>query len=367
MGLIKQSTGFADAKLYALLTAFCLTILTSCYQSEVIINSLRELNIKDNVKSIKETEYEAVDKIGQIEKGKEYFTKHYVFDENGNKTEESEYWHDELREKTLFYYGEQERLRETRRVFGLSQANIMDTEYHELNEVLNYDYRTNSDGKIFQSLVRAGSYEATRFGLLGDSTIYLYDSNGDLLERRAYKSKQTYYGNGEEVDVPDVYVSKYDKNGRLQISFSGSEVYQEVINEEYQKYLKKPRGKYILSSGFFGGAKLGSLIRFDTGMSHRHKYLYEDKLLLADILTFKNEGSKIGGQYYIRSDYNKFGDIISESTSTSDITVKTPIGYDPNKIITYSYAYDEHGNWVTKIKYSNGIVRSVFERIYKYY
>lgn len=249
-------------------------IMLSCNKSEVTNNSLSEMNLKGKVKSIKETEFEALDKIGQIEKGKEYLTKYYLFDEHGNKIEESKYWHGELREKHLFSYNEKHLLKETRKTFGISVADI-DSKLRELNEVHNYEYHFDESGKIVYSVIKPGSYEATRYGLIGDSTIYVYNKNSNLIEERDYSANKSYYSFNNLVTVGDVSVSKYDENGLLQIWFYGSEVYQEAIEDN------KPSEKKALITLGFEEPKLGSLIRFDTTMSKR--YLYKDKTLMCKI------------------------------------------------------------------------------------
>jgi hypothetical protein len=262
-------TSFNNA-LFSKTAILCALLAVGCDEQDNK-NSLAEMNLKSKVKSVRETEFEAIDKVGSVQKGKQSFTNFFLFDEAGNKMEQSKYWKDELREKELYFYDEQNYLAESRKVFGLSHVNIFDNKLGELNEVLLYKYYRDASGKILHRVIKPGSYESTRFGMYGDSSVYVYDEDGRLAEKRNYQSGKTYYGNGKEVTVTDVTAFLYNSDEKVERWISGTEVYKELPNPEYEAYLKKRTGKIELAFGFFG-AKLGKLIRFDTAMCHSYYF-----------------------------------------------------------------------------------------------
>lgn len=354
-----------------LLTIFCTTVLWSCDQFSVADNTLRKMNLKGSIKSFKETEYAAEDKIGQIVRGEARQIKYYVFNKNGNRTEASEYSaKGDLREKILFFYDDKQQLTENRKVFGLSRANIMDYKPRELNEVLLLEYHYDSTGKLDYRLTKDGSYEATQFTMYSDSMIYQYNTKGILFSTREYKAKQKYFGDGKEVVVEDVIAYTYNEDGLVLTWVNGSEVYEDksIAEEGYTNYLKKnpaaTRFDYLLRQAA-KQAERGNFIRFDTLISDR--YTYKNKLPSTLVTTYIGGGENPNERNYAHTVYNQYGDPITKSNSTSDITRPRPIGYDHNKIETYSYEYNEYNNWVTKIVYSNGIVENIFERTYEYY
>ena len=326
-------------------------------------NGLNEMNLQSKVKSIHETEFDVIDKVGQLEKGKESFTNYFLFDDAGNKIEESKYWKKELREKQIFKYDDENQMIESRRVFGLSHSNIFDNKIGELNEVLVYKYYRDASGRITHRVIKPGSYESTRFGVYGDSSIFIYNGNGKLIEKRNYQSGRRYYGNGKEVIVDNVSAYLYNEDTNLAQLIMGSEVYEELPNADEERYLKSNTGKIRLAPGFFG-AKLGKVIRFDTTSSH--SYFYEDERLKKDVLTFANEASEVGAKFYVERTYNDNGDMTEEKTSTPDVKAKTITGFDPNMSTTYEYKYDQNKNWIMKVVYRNGIPRTIYERSYVY-
>jgi hypothetical protein len=348
---------------FSLLVMPCTFLLIGC-KGNNHKNGLTDMNLKSKVKSVSETEFDAIDKVGIVEKGKESFTNYYLFDERGNKIEEAKYWKDELREKEIFRYDEENYLIESRRVFGLSHTHMFNTKSGQLNEVLLYKYYRDSSGKLTHSVIKPGSHESTRFGVFGDSSVYAYDEKERLIVKRNYQAGKQYYGNGKEVAVDHVTAYLYNQDEFVEKWFQGTEVYEELPNPEYEAYLKRRNGKPQLAFGFFG-AKLGKVIRFDTTMCHF--YYYKNRRLYKDVLTFANEASKVGAKFFVEKTYNEFGDVKEDKTWTPDVKAETITGYDPNTSTTFEYEYDQNNNWIKKVVYHNSIPRSIYERTYVYF
>lgn len=344
-----------------------LFIANSCTTDKIRNNSLHKYNLKGKVKSFKEIDFEAIDKIGKIEKGEAHSIKHIKFDKSGNKVEESTYSSNgELIEKNIFSYDEKYFLKETRRVYGYRHSNKVN-EYglpyrsnkpEEINDVHLYENHYNEDGRLLYNVIKPGSYEATLYSLFEDSSIYYYDKNSNLLEIKAYTTTEGYSLSNNEIRVKEVTVEKYE-DGLIQMRFNGTEIFE---------FTGDSKVKGLMELGFkpsTGKVKFEKPIRFDT--SYSEKYIYKNEMLFQKVNEFQiNEYTTAGDFFSIIIDYNEFGDELKESTIAKDVKSSKAFGYD-SRILTYSYEYDNHQNWVVKTKYINGIVKSIYERTYEYY
>ncbi len=182
-----------------------------------------EYNLKGKVKSFTEISYEAIDRFGKIELGDKRvdfeFILHnnaeYLFDNNGNKIEESLYFDDgSLRYKVIYKY---------------------DNNGNKIEENLYFD-DGNLDTKLINlydnkgNMIEANVY--TPYGSLEDKYTFKYDEMRNRIEEKQYCSddrlriKRTYKydnkGNMIEEKWQDFdsfktkkYVYKYDNKGNI--------------------------------------------------------------------------------------------------------------------------------------------------------
>ena len=179
--------------------------LVSCNQSEKK-NDLTEENLKGKVKSITENTYEAVDKLGQIEKGdvlvdssavytddgrfkiynekgnkieENYYNSNgrliykntYKYDEKGNKIEENYYnSNGRLYSKTTYKYDE--------------KGNKIEDYHYDEDGKFNYKYTYKYDEK--GNIIEENHYDSN--GRLDSKYTYEYDKNNNWTQRIEYKN-----------------------------------------------------------------------------------------------------------------------------------------------------------------------------------
>lgn len=192
--------------LFALLSiATSILIMASCTNSEKN-NDWKQYNLSGNVKSFKQTVYDAEEKFGEIEKGDISYrnamnkrvisqndrNKQVIFNQKGNTVEENGYDSDgDLNYKILYKYDKQGNIIEWKQYDtdeSLSskgvpkydkQGNIVEWKQYDADGNLQYKRLIDKQGNI----IEWNEYDAD--GNLEYKILYKYDENGNSIEEIA--------------------------------------------------------------------------------------------------------------------------------------------------------------------------------------
>jgi len=291
------------------------------------------MNIKDKVKYIDESIFNASEKFGEIVKGELINSwkaeSKYEFNSNGFLVKESHYYQNgKLSGEEDWIYNEENKLitKDQSKMYGGGTLEVYDginvliwdvsiSKYSCIyNDNGNLKERLffNSWGDLFEKAI----YKYNKKNLL--TTIDRYNSEGKRKKRYAFK----YHANKklkEEIE--------YRSNGKI----SGKRIYDErgycISFETYNKNGVSKR------KNIFKNDNNGNIIEekwSDTGNTNKYSY--------------NKKGNQIS---FVR--YDSFGDIINSEY--------------------FEYEYDERGNWIKKINFEgeNREVKDVTNRTIKYY
>jgi|ERR1035437_912855 YD repeat-containing protein len=216
----------------------------SCSQvkNNQIKNDLTKDKIKGQVLSITETEYEAIDRFGKIEKGRLISKSITKYDNYGNELENNIYNEkSELTNKTIYKYNESDKK----------------IEEHDI------DYKTVKESN--QSSFKFFKYD-NKGNLIQDSTVFSFPSE---LGSKFIRTTYTFDNNGNEIeqigysgmDLYDKRINKYDDNNNLienayyvgdslqlkvfsKYDSNGNEIENNVYNSDGIRLLHKTNFKY---------------------------------------------------------------------------------------------------------------------------
>ncbi len=313
-------------------------------------NDLESLNLKGNVKSVKETSYEAIEELSEIIKGKRGamvlgvpLDSYITFNSEGNITEHNKFYSDgSLGFRETFKYDGNT----TEKTYlNISQGyitkevciyddkrNLIERKNISDNEVINFvnKYKHNYDNQ--------GNITHTYFeGYLSDS--YKYNSKGKLIENFCFNStggivsKITckYYDNGnylerEELSYSDdsvIYSQKTEKYG---------------INGKMSMYIQTYKGK----------------------LDYKIKYRYNEKGSIVERLEYRLDQENGSNEEFLalneKYKYDSRNNLIEKVTTYADSSNGTE-----------KFKYDKNGNWVEKISFSADIPEYIVERNIVYY
>lgn len=306
-------------KTKTVITIGLISIFFSCENTKNIENDLSLHKLSGNIKSVKETSFEAVERFGEITKGKrvgEVFGKrdyYILYNKEGNMLEDNRYKSNgKLSYKSTFEYND------NGKIIGVNDYNS--------NEVLTEKQIYSYDNKGY--LVENNTYASD--GSLKSKTKYKYDYKGNIIEK-------------------DVYDSSGDETSRETYKFDdkGNQI------EEYSYYCEL---KWISE--------------------------YDDKGNRIRVNCHDSNGKKVRKWIFIYDLIgNKIEEI--DSDSDGNRTVNTTYKYDNNRNIievysinpiaslkgtdSYIYEYDNQGNWVKRIDSYNGFVKYIIIREIMYY
>ena len=138
-------------------------ILFGCSSNEK--NNLQEMNLKGNIKSVKEIYYDGNEKFGEYVKEEWKYTIEYFFNENGNITERNSYYapKNSIRDKTKYIYNNNNQIIEEYKYD--SNGNLESTEKYK------YDKKGNKIEKV--------TIEDNKITI---TEKYIYDSKENLIE-----------------------------------------------------------------------------------------------------------------------------------------------------------------------------------------
>jgi hypothetical protein len=202
---------FRKIFLACVLTSF----ISSCSQNKSQYNDLLKLNLKGDIKQIKQFTYIAIEKFGEIQKGEIqpniFFPENQnmilVFDNNGYIKEKENFDKAGIYNgKIINNYNEQKIIisvigYNNKGSINYSQKGIYDAEKMTVKSIINYpedysvqtiDYYDNSNRKIKIDWFRED-------GKLSSRTIFKYDKKGNIIEENIYTSDGKLYSKNQNI------------------------------------------------------------------------------------------------------------------------------------------------------------------------
>lgn len=316
VNIVRQKENIMKTKL-AILSLFILVTVVPSFAQEQPKNDLQIMNLKSSVKSVKETSYEAVEKFGEIQKGEKKrilglgLDFYIIFNEKGNKTEESEYNSDgTLSVKHTYHYNE--------------KGKIDYEQYYRPDgskwKTTNYTY--DEKGNWHEYSVVEGDY------YLNKST-YSYDEKGNMIEMKSYK---------------------LDKGIRC---------------SEFN-YDTTPFYKYTYKYNEKGNLIEGNSYNTDGSLSYKDTYKYDDKGNKTESNRYRSDGRLYTkglyddkGNTIEYSMYNLNGSLYSKSTYKYE--------YDNHNNWTKKYYYSTTGDWIKETGLKVKDMTYILEREIEYY
>jgi hypothetical protein len=331
-----------------LITVLLLLILSGCKKETIKVNDLHSLNLKGNVKSINETNYEAIQKFGKITKGNRgsvilnsALDSYIVFNTEGNIIEKNAFFSDgKLGRRYTIKYDKNIK-EETENDFSNSTITINTYKYDEKKNVL--EHKINS-----------------RFGEVIHKYSYKYDSNGLLIA--------TYNENGK---IEENY--KYDNNEKL------------TENHRFDIYGQTTR-KFTLKYYNNGNVKeTEELLYYDGVIYSQEMYkCNSDGKVTFFIKTYKgNLDSKKIYKYDIKGNMTEMKEYRADDNNGETVEVlycTETYKYDSQdnriEIITLfndgsgsikKFKFDKKNNWIECIEFDGDIPKYIIERKIEYY
>ena len=231
------------------------SILTLSCVNNSIKNDLEKQNLNGNLKSVKENNFFAVDKFGEIvksEKPMDRIDVSYIFNEKGNKVEETSYHSDgTLYEKKKYRYNEKEILVQCSDYLPNGELDQIFTYNYDENDCLIEENRISTKGELYDR--RAFKYdkknnriEERGYGYdrsLYYKCVFSYDDKGNLTE------ENTYDGTTGKLFRKSSYIfdEKSNEIARTDYSLNGSANYEYTF-----KYVFDNEGNWIkrIQSGY---------------------------------------------------------------------------------------------------------------------
>jgi hypothetical protein len=235
--------------------------------------------LKDKVKSVKTTTYQAIDKFGEINKGEVIDWELIQYNSKGNRTQKSN--SDDKNYKMTYKYDNQDRITE-------EDIYTFDGE-PGLKHVFKYD---NNTGKLIQRI----SYNVADNGSLYEKVLYLYDAVSENYESHEYGSdgnlisKFIFDNNGkmlEEFPNTDSSINKYqyDENGKLTAIYRyGLDYYGE--NEVKRELQYNDKENIVVDISYESDNYLENSVK---KINYTAKYKYDSKGNWIEKIMYKSE------------------------------------------------------------------------------
>ena len=238
-------------------------------------NNLQEMNLKGNIKSVKEIYYDGNEKFGEYVKEDWKYTIEYFFNESGNITERNSYYapKNSIRDKTKYIYNNNNQIIEEYKYD--SKGNLESTEKYK------YDKTGNKIEKV--------TIEDNKITI---TEKYIYDNKAKLIESYSV--------------LPDgsksIYAEKFNYNSEGLLLEKFEEIYNELdnsINKTINKYNKE-----------------GQLIEISNQNSNSIaiKYVYDNNGEQTKQINFYDDGTPSGDTFETIIKYDDKGNWINKST-----------------------------------------------------
>jgi hypothetical protein len=337
--------------IYSYLTTFLLLfIFSSCKKETIKINDLQNLNLKGNVKSFKQTSYEAIDKFGNITKGKRStmfvncaLDEYNIFNTEGKIIEQNKYFSDgKLGSRHTFKY----------------DINIMERTENDFSrgdgDVAIYTYTYDDNKNVLESKINS------EFGEVMHKYSYKYDGRGNLLEKYdegKLWSNYKYDSKGNLIEIfsfdyagriTNKFICKYYDNGnnleKEELSYSGDGV---IYSQKTEKY--DINGKISIYIQTYNGI-----------LDCKVKFRYDKKGNLAERFEYRLKQKNVSSEECLafseKFKYDSRNNLIEKVTT-----------YDDGSNSTEKFKFDKNNNWIEKITFSSDIPTYIIERHIEYY
>lgn len=182
-------------------------------------NSLKEINLKGNVRAIEQIDYSIAEKFVEIKKGDMLSIEIYNFSKNGNLLEKKDFWPDaKLRYTMTYKYNEEgNQIGEIRNYSELDHDSYFIFNYDEIGNQTGWKWY-GTDGSMHAQCSfkydtngnQTERYDYYADGGLEGIQIFKYDGNGNRIERQQYDYYRETNGSLRFIET-----YKYDDNGNL--------------------------------------------------------------------------------------------------------------------------------------------------------
>lgn len=340
---------FQNIKMKKIILLIGLLIFSSCSVKSQK-NDLESLNLKGNVKSVKETTYEAIEEFSEIIKGKRKaivlgvpLDSYITFNSDGNIIENNKFYSDgslgfretfkydgNTTEKTYLNTSRGE-IRKELSVYD-DKRNLVERKDISENKVINvykYKYNYDNQGNITHIYIEEGNLFEN----------YKYNSKGKLLEMLRFSPSG---------HIITKFTCKYYENGNLleteELSYSDDSV---IYSQKTEKY------------GING--KISMYIQTYKGiLDYKIKYRYNEKGSIVERLEYKLDLENGSNEEFLDINEKYIYD-------SSNNLIKKMTTYNDSSNSTEKFKYDKNGNWVEKILFSNNTPEYIVERHIVYY
>lgn len=305
-------------------SSFNLKLTFTCieFKNNQTDNDLSKNNLNGNVKSVTSLSYEAKNYDGKLVKGDNVSEGLFegntveIYNNTGYLLEEKNFYYDgSVYLSVLYSYDEKGKLVNRSNFNHGKKGYSKEFEYDENGNMIN-------------------EYDLTPTGIAQRNWAYKYDKKGNNIER-----SYTYFLD-ESNDFKTLY--EYDNDGN------------KVQESTYDKY--GIQNTIIFYKHDTNGNLIEEKVYSKSDLFYTNEFKYDSKgNILEDIqTTSENEKIKISNKY----DSN--GNLISKIRISSQNKE-----YDFN--YSYQYDYDNLGNWIKRVKFTNGKPQFIRERTIEYY
>jgi YD repeat-containing protein len=325
-----------------------LLILSGCKKETIKVNDLGNLNLKGNVKSIKETNYESIEKFGKITKGKRgseilNCALDYILDFNieGNIVEEKKYFSNgELGFKRTIKYDRNIK-EETENDFSNSTIGINTYKYDDKKNVL--EHKINS-----------------RFGEVIHKYSYKYDSNGLLIATH-----------NEDGKIEENY--KYDNNEKLTENYR-FDIYGQTTRKFTLKYYNNGNVKETEELLYYDGVIYSQQIYKCNSNGKVTLYIKTNKGNLVSKKTYKYDikGNMTEMNEYRADDNNRETVEVLYCTErykydSQDNRIEIITMFNDGSGSIKKFKFDNKNNWIECIEFDGVLPKYIIERKIEYY
>ena len=309
-------------------------------------NDLTELKLKGKVKTFTQTDYDAVEKFGEIQKGEIDGKSIILFNDNGNKIEENQYKFDgSLKSKNTYKY--EDSGNELIEHCNYNSVGSLEEKYiYDKGNIIEHS-EYNSDGSLKSKNTR-------KYDDNGNEIEWkTYQSDGSLIHKYTYKYKYNYKGNKIEEDEYSKADTLYYSKTTYKYDDKGNMIKEDAYHSEYGRLSLYWVRIYKYDDK---GNKIEDVSYTDGSLYSKYTYKYDDKGNKIEHCNYNTNGSLEDKHTY---KYDDKGNEIENYNYNSDGSLKDNY--------TGKYDYDITGNWIKWIIFENSIPQFITERKIEYY
>lgn len=262
-------------------------------------NSIKEMNLKGNIKSIKEIYFDGNEKFGEYVKEEWKYTIDYSFNEDGNIIERNSYYapKNSIRDKTKYLYNDKNQIFEENKYD--SSGNLESTYKYNYDEIGNKTEKISIQHNKIVSTEKyiydnKGKLQEMQYVLLdGSITLsekYKYDINGLLIEKIEYC-----YGCGYDESEVSSVINRYNNKGQL-IEICNANSNSTSVKRIYDNNGEKIKQINYYDDGTPNGDEFTTKIKYDEKGNWIHKTIIGTVNLFNETPSIRIEEREI--EYY---------------------------------------------------------------------